>query len=407
MAWKTRSVLLCVALSLWSKPACPEGRKDPEVYMNATQIIERWGYQALAYDAVTEDGYILTLVRILPNANKWKSERPVIFLQHGLESSCVDWVNNLPGQSAGFYFADAGFDVWLGNFRGNLYARRHRTLKPQEKEFWRFTWDEMAKYDLPALVGKALEISKADKLYYVGHSEGTLTAFAKFSTDQQFADKVHTFFALAPVVTVKYIKGPSRFLSPLVKNIQAFEELFGQGLFLPKESFISKLVQDFCPIVVARELCSDLLFLIAGPELHQINTTRIAVYLAHHPSGTSTENIIHFGQMVNSGLCQMYDFGNEEENKKHYDGKTTPPLYDVSKVTVPTVLFWSASDILATPVDVQRSILARVPHVVEVHNLTDFSHLDFIWGLRAAYEIYRPVERFIYKDYSTRHNRRP
>jgi hypothetical protein len=29
--------------------------------------------------------------------------RPVVFLQHGLESSCVDWIINLPEQSLGLF----------------------------------------------------------------------------------------------------------------------------------------------------------------------------------------------------------------------------------------------------------------------------------------------------------------
>ncbi|KFD63207.1 hypothetical protein M514_11121 [Trichuris suis] len=335
MSWQEGAMLRWLLIFLSCSFVCSRKGEDPEIHMNATQIIERWGYKPLAYDAVTEDGYILTLIRILPNANKWKPKRPVIFLQHGLESSCVDWINNLPGQSAGFYFSDAGFDVWMGNFRGNTYGRRHRTLKPENNEFWRFTWDEMAKYDLPALINKTLEISKADKLYYVGHSQGTLTAFAKFSTDQQLAEKVRAFFALAPVVTVKYIKGPSRLLAPLVKNIQKFKEFCGQGQFLPKGTVLSILVETFCPYMVARDLCSDLVFLLAGQELHQINTFC---------------NV----EMVLSGLCQMYDFGSEEENKKHYNGEATPPIYDISKMNVPTVLFWSANDILATPEDVER-----------------------------------------------------
>ena len=46
---------------------------------------------------------------------------------------------------------EAGYDVWLGNYKGNTYTRNHTYLNPDEgkKGFWDFTWDEMAKYDIP------------------------------------------------------------------------------------------------------------------------------------------------------------------------------------------------------------------------------------------------------------------
>ena len=73
-----------------------------------------------------------------------------VFLQHGLLSSSADWLLSGPEKGLAFILADLGYDVWLGNARGNTYSRRHVKMTNDETAFWDFSWHEMAKYDIPA-----------------------------------------------------------------------------------------------------------------------------------------------------------------------------------------------------------------------------------------------------------------
>ncbi len=104
-------------------------------------MIENEGYPAAEYQVITEDGYILGVQRILaPRFQQPTSGKrgPPVLLQHGLFACSANWVEQLWNESLGFILADAGYDVWLGNMRGNTYSTAHVSLDPKQREFWEF-----------------------------------------------------------------------------------------------------------------------------------------------------------------------------------------------------------------------------------------------------------------------------
>lgn len=59
------------------------------------------------------------------------------------------WIMNYASMSPAFMAVNAGYDVWLGNSRGNYYSMKHTHLDPKknEKKFFDFDWIDMVKDD--------------------------------------------------------------------------------------------------------------------------------------------------------------------------------------------------------------------------------------------------------------------
>jgi pimeloyl-ACP methyl ester carboxylesterase len=378
---------------------------DPDCLYNITQMIQTKGYPCEEHKVITSDGYILGVFRIPHGRNssaRSVSGRPVL-LQHGLLDSGTTWVMNFPDQSLGFILADAGYDVWIGNMRGNRYCRAHVKYDPNHDEaFWDFSWDEMSSIDLPSMIYYILNVTQDTKIGYVGHSQGTMIGFANFGhPNSALQNNVSFWAALGPVAHLGNISSPIKKLSSAKRqeDLERYWHLiFGRNEYLPSNDILRWLGTFACgEVIFDKLLCENLFFVLFGPEKNNLNDTRVPVYASHVPDGTSVKNMIHFAQGVQSDIFEAYNYTTPEKNQQHYN-QTTPPIYSIRPMTVPTAIFYGGNDWLADPTDVSY-ILDQIQSETLVFKkyLPDYNHVDFIWALTANQLVYADVVNLIRK----------
>jgi len=150
-------------LFFWDQP---KGSEEFKLTVN------KLGLEFEQHTVITEDGYHLKVFHI------WDAvipvDAPVVFFQHGLFSSAETWITHLK-KSPAIKSAKAGYDVWLGNNRGTFHSREHKSLSATRdyKEYFDYSFYELGKYDAPAQIDFVRMKTNADKVTYIGHSQGT------------------------------------------------------------------------------------------------------------------------------------------------------------------------------------------------------------------------------------------
>lgn len=117
----------------------------------------------------TTDGYILKVFRIPGRKDEGRKVKPVAYFQHGLLDSADCWVMNYAEKAPAFILARAGYDVWLGNSRGNKYSHDAYPEK-SKKDYWGYGFEDMGDNDITNVIDYILRITKQPKLAYIGHS---------------------------------------------------------------------------------------------------------------------------------------------------------------------------------------------------------------------------------------------
>jgi pimeloyl-ACP methyl ester carboxylesterase len=185
-----------------------------------------------------------------------------------LADCCFTWIVNGPEKSLAFLLADAGYDVILANNRGTSFGSKHAYLTRGDELFWQFSFDTMAKYDIPAVIDFALQLTGDDRLAYVGHSEGTTMLFAALALYPELADRLSCFVGLGPVATVGGITNP---LARVMAGLRLPEWLMYFGtIFIFCLSLILYLILHqfmICiPTPTAASPCQDVARVFSNPR---------------------------------------------------------------------------------------------------------------------------------------------
>ncbi|NWU59545.1 LIPM Lipase, partial [Dromas ardeola] len=364
---------------------------NPECFMNVSEIIRYHGYPSEEYEVTTQDGYILGVFRIPAGRNSQNTgKKPAVLLHHGTLGDSTHWISNLPNNSLGFILADAGYDVWMGNSRGDTWSLKHKTLNPKQKEFWQFSFDEMGKYDIPAELYFIMNKTGQKDVYYIGHSEGSATGFIAFSTYPELAQRVKVFFAVAPVTTITHATSPLVTFARLPESL--IRLLLGCKGTLHQNKLLKGPLTSFCRSL--GKVCASIFCYISGDRMQNLNTSRMDIYVGHTPAGISVQNIIHWQQLTRSGQFQAYDYGSKENMEKY--NQSTPPAYKIEKINIPIAVWSSGHDKFADPKDMAK-LLPRISNLIYHEHVPAWGHLDFIWGLDATERMYQKIVELIAK----------
>lgn len=156
----------------------------------------------------------------------------------------------------------------------------------------------------------------------------------------------------------------------------------------------NKLGALYCAGPISNIICSSFWFSIFGTNLKEYDMNLISIASGHIPAGSSSNQLIHFGQLVRSGRFCQYDFGllgNLIRYKSYL-----PPSYNVTKITAPIYLFYSDGDLLSDPKDVIKlgKQLSNVKEYVKVNDPL-WAHHDYAIGINAKTKVYDKILKFM------------
>ncbi|KAK5082896.1 cholesterol esterase [Lithohypha guttulata] len=349
-----------------------------------TELCALWGYYAEEHIVQTKDGYLLGVHRlpfrkgedqagVRVNAGTDSVRKPIVYLHHGLLMNSEVWVCMTEEERClPFALASQGYDVWLGNNRGNKYSKKSTKHSPSSIRFWNFSIDDFAFHDIPDTINYILQATSQQSLSYIGFSQGTAQAFATLAIHPELNEKVNLFIALAPAMSPAGLS--NGIVDALVKTSPDLLFLaFGRKSILSSATMWQSILY---PPIFVRLIDLSLSFLFGWNSKNMSTHQKLAAY-PHLYSFTSTKSVVHWFQIIRNKSFQMYD---DDYSGKFKISATNryykPAKFPTRNIKTPIVLVYGGSDSL---VDI-RVMLRELPRHTIASEISHYEHLDFLWA---------------------------
>ena len=264
--------------------------------------MKQYGYTWKAVPAKTQDGFTLMLFHIegTEAGGKYKARRTPILIIPDLYSDAGRWLqmqsdpptnsqvstSKLPMM---LQLAEAGYDVWVANNRGTDFSQDHRSLTPEDPEFWNFTWETMGKHDVPTMIRRVKEMTEMKKIFVIGYGQGAGMMFNALTNKdllRELNPSLHKFIALSPCVMTQEKEHPDE--AYYQNGLYKFKENGIYSIGGPNwENDLKKICSKF-----SQEVCDE-----------WVAKTQLSESLSIRPQATSTDNLIYW---VNNGFQKRF-----------------------------------------------------------------------------------------------------
>ncbi|KAF9049920.1 triacylglycerol lipase [Panaeolus papilionaceus] len=377
-------------------------KKKVDAILNARdfgELCNIYGYTHEEHVVLTKDGYLLGIHRLPSKQGQKKRNpgsstgKPVVYLHHGLLMNSEVWVCLTDAErSLPFVLAEQGYDVWLGNNRGNKYSKKSLNHGPNSSKFWDYSIDDFAWHDIPDTINHILEVTKSEKLSYIGFSQGTAQAFAALSIHPQLNEKVNVFIALAPAMS------PPGLAAPIVDGLMKASPtllflFFGRKSILSSATMWQSIVY---PPIFARMIDKSLIWLFNWRSENISRNQKIAAY-AHLYSFASVKSVVHWFQIMRNAAFQMYDDDVLSPVVRTSVSSYRPVRFPTRNIVTPIVLLYGDQDSLVHI----ETMLAQLPEHTVAKPLHTYEHLDILWGQNVHKDVIPEVVQsleFFYKS---------